>query len=248
MILFLSDVHSRYEVVDRQVAHAEQEIGEPVADVLILGDFGLFEPFLKRFFRRQGQHFLRPTHFIEGNHEDFDHFERLVERYRDVIDYLPRGTVHQISGTSTLALGGVCYMDSHTTPRRAEIREADIARCLAHPKGSVDVVLSHDCPAGIGVLNQSGFEHYGPPGFVGAERILDHFHPRLWVFGHHHRWFDRTLDGTRFFGLPQSWLGCAALTADGELHRIEHVLPEKPRPAFPLWRWFGKGKGQPPAL
>jgi Icc-related predicted phosphoesterase len=243
MILFLSDVHCRYDVVDRQVAHAEQEIGEAVSDVLVLGDFGLFEPFLKRFFRRQGQRFLRPTHFIEGNHEDFDHFERLVERYRDVIEYLPRGTVHTLAGTPMLALGGVRYMDAHTTPRRAEIREADIERCLAHPCGSIDIVISHDCPAGIGVPNESGFEHYGPTGFVGAERILEHLRPRLWVFGHHHRWFDRTIEGTRCFGLPQSWLGCAVLKADGELLAIDHALTESPRSFLAPWRWFGGRKG-----
>ena len=242
MILFLSDVHCRYEVVDRQVAHAEEELGVSISDVLVLGDFGLFEPFLKRFFRKQGKHFLRPTNFIEGNHEDFDHFEGLVARYRDVIAYLPRSTVHTIAGASTLALGGVRYMDAHTTPLRAEIREADIARCLALPAGSVDIVISHDCPTGIGVPNEPGFEHYGPPGFAGSEQILAHFQPRLWVFGHHHRWFDRTIAGTRFFGLPQSWLGCAVLTDDGELHRIDHNVGEKRRPFLPSWLRFGKAE------
>ncbi len=236
MILFLSDIHCRYEVVDRQVMHAEQELGCPVSQVLILGDFGLFEPFLKRFFRKAGRRFLRPTHFIEGNHEDFDAFDRLVERYRDVIAYLPRGTVHNLMDLPMLAFGGVRYMDAHTTPLRAEIRPADIDRCLQHSSDSVQIVASHDCPSGIGVPNE--FEHYGPTGFAGSERIVEHFRPRLWVFGHHHRWFDRTIEGTRFFGLPQSWLGCAALTPDGELHRIDHPVAEERR--FLFSRWFGR--------
>jgi predicted phosphodiesterase len=236
MILLLSDIHCRYDIVDRQLDHAEGEIGEPISAVLVLGDFGLFEPFMKRFFRSGQHHFRRPTYFIEGNHEDFDRFDRLVQRYRDVVTYLSRGTIHQISGTRTLALGGVSYMDAHTTPQGAEIRPRDIDRCLSLPRDGVDTVISHDCPAGIGVPNQPGFEHYGPTGFAGGERIVHHFQPRLWVFGHHHRWFDQTIDGTRFFGLPQSWVGYALLADDGQLLRIEHQLPKDSPARRPFWR------------
>ena len=236
MILLLSDVHCRYDVIDRQLAHATDEAGDEISDILVLGDLGLFEPFMRRFFRKSGRPRGKPTHFIEGNHEDFANFDRLVERYRDVITHLPRGTVHTIGGVPTLALGGVCYMDAHTTPLRAEIRPQDIDRCLALPPGSADLIISHDCPADIGVQNESGLEHYGPPGFAGAGRILDHFHPKLWVFGHHHRWFDTTIDGTRFFGLPQSWVGYALLAGDGELHRVDHAVPRQPGSWFSFLR------------
>jgi predicted phosphodiesterase len=238
MILFLSDVHCRYEIVNQQVEHAERELGATVSDVLVLGDLGLFEPFMKRFFRKGGQQFTHPTHFIEGNHEDFDSFDRLVERYRDVITHLPRGTTHAIAGTQVLALGGVSYMDAHTTPERAEILARDIDRCLALPSDAAEIVISHDCPAGIGVANEPGFEHYGPPGFAGGDRIAAHFQPHLWVFGHHHRWFDQTIGGTRFFGLPQSWLGYALWQPDSELQRVDHALPKEPSPRPSIWQRF----------
>jgi predicted phosphodiesterase len=244
MILLLSDVHCRYDMVDQQLAHAETELGIPVSDVLILGDFGLFEPFMKRFFRKSARTFARPTHFIEGNHEDFDHFDHLVRKYSDILTHLPRSTVHAIAGTRMLALGGVRYMDAHTTPQGAEILPRDIERCLALPEDSADMVISHDCPAGIGVPNQPGFEHYGPTGFADATAVIAHFRPRLWVFGHHHRWFDKTIDGTRFFGLPQSWLGYALLGSDGDLHRVDHLLPKKP-PRASIWRWFRRPPTQP---
>jgi hypothetical protein len=106
----------------------------------------------------------------------------------------------------------------------AQIRAEDIAACLALPAGSVDVVLSHDCPQGIGMTNAPGFGHFGPPGFAGGREIAAHLQPRLWIFGHHHRWFDRTHGATRYLGLPESWKGFALLGHHGDLRVIDHFL------------------------
>ncbi len=240
MILLLSDVHCLYAVVNRQVAQAESLKGEPVETVVILGDVGLYEAPLRRFFRRERQRFSRPTYFIEGNHEDHDRLPDLVAAYRDVLSYLPRTTVQVLGGLRFLCLGGTCYMDAHTTPRGALITPADIQACLHHPAGTVDVIISHDCPAGIGVPNAPGFEHYGAPGFDGSDRLLAHFSPRLWLFGHHHRWYDHSLGGTRFVGLAQSWKGFALLHADGALETIRQRVPLEPSLWDRLRRWLSR--------
>jgi hypothetical protein len=65
------------------------------------------------------------------------------------------------------------------------------------------------------------------------------------VFGHHHRWFDATMDGTRFFGLPQSWLGYALLEPDGSLRRVDHRALGKPAFRLPFWRWLRRGDDSP---
>lgn len=238
MICLLSDVHCRYGVITAQLLDAETRFGIPPDAVVVLGDLGLFEPFLTRFFRRSGERFPVPVHFIEGNHEDFNRFDRLVRRYEDVLHYLPRGSVHALAGVRVLALGGVTYMDAHTTPAAAEVRPRDIARCLRHPRDGVEIVLSHDCPAGIGVTNRPGFEHYGPPGLIGSSQLLQHFEPRLWIFGHHHRWFDRTIGATRFFGLPQSWVGYAVLGNDGQLVAVDHAVADVRQPGWTPWLPF----------
>ena len=129
MILFLSDVHCRYGVVNAQIAHAEARTGRPLEAVVVLGDFGFFEPDLRRFFRRQRFH--RPVFVVEGNHEDFDRLPRLAETYRGAFTHLPRATLHTIGGHRCLALGGAAYMDAHTTPRGAVVGAADIEACLA---------------------------------------------------------------------------------------------------------------------
>jgi hypothetical protein len=174
--------------------------------------------------------FSRPVYFVEGNHEDYSALPRLVEKYSDVITHLPRGTVRDIAGLSCLALGGAAYMDALATPPGSVIAPADMERCLALPAGSASVVLSHDCPAGIGMPSTPGFEHLGPPGFEGGDRIRDHIRPRAWLFGHHHRWFDRTVDGTQFHGMVESWLGYGLLGADGsfEAVRNEVAVPREP--------------------
>ena len=225
MILLLSDVHGRYAVVNEQIAHAEARAGRAVDEVVVLGDFGFLEPDLRRFFRDLGGRFARPVSALEGNHEDFERLPRMAETYRDVVTHLLRGSVRTIDGRRCLCLGGAAYMDAHTTPRGAVVEAADIATCLAHPPRSADLILSHDSPRALGIANAPGFEHYGPPGIEEGGRLVEHFRPPLWFFGHHHRWIEGRLGGTRCIGLPQSWRGYALLDADGRVECVDREIP-----------------------
>ena len=241
MILVLGDVHSRFDLVNSQTDHAETRLGAPIDAIVVLGDFGLFEPTLSRFFRKQGMRFLRPVFFIEGNHEDYSALPRLVERYSDVMTHLPRGTIHDIAGLSCLALGGAAYMDSLATPMGSVITPADIERCLAHQPGSAACVLSHDCPAGLGIPSTPGFEHCGPPGFPGGDSIRAHLKPRIWLFGHHHRWFERRVEDTRFHGLVESWRGYGLLAPDGAFTAVSNEIPVPPKRSLQrrIASWLG---------
>lgn len=236
-LLLLSDVHARYDVIDAQVAHAEAQLGASVGQVLVLGDFGLFGDHLHRHFRQLGRRFPRPVAFIEGNHEDFRAFDQLVQGFADVVTHLPRGTVFRTVGRSCLCLGGARYMDAWSTPSGCEVKEQDIEAALRFAPGSIDLVISHDCPPGIGVPSAAGFTHLGPPGVAGFAAIVAHLAPRLWVFGHHHRWHQFEADGTRFIGLPQSWEGYVLLDDLGAVNCVAH---EVARPAPARWRrWIG---------
>jgi len=236
-ILLISDIHAHYHVVDAQIAHAQEKLDRPVDQVLILGDFGLFGSNLHDYFRRGRRDFLRPVAFIEGNHEDFRNFDSLVDQYKDVATYLPRSSVQHFNSRSWLCIGGARYMDSWSTPPGCEIREQDITACLTHAPGSIDFVISHDCPTGVGVTNGDGLQHLGPPGVEGLARVADHLQPRLWFFGHHHRWHDNEVGPTRFVGLPQSWQGYVLLDGAGELQRVEHEVGLPKRPGW--LRWIG---------
>lgn len=227
--LIISDVHTRYGVINEQILHVEKNLNLPVDQVFVLGDFGFYGDELHDFFRRNGQRFLRPVFCIEGNHEDHGALPGLVEAFWDVFTYLPRGQVHKLSGFNGLCLGGAQYMDAHTTPRGCEISEADISACLAHDHSAIDVVLTHDCPAGINVPNTPGFEHYGPPGVPEMGAISARYLPKTWFFGHHHRWHDETRLQTRYIGLPHSWEGFALLGSDGQVDCITNRVNLKSR-------------------
>jgi hypothetical protein len=239
VILLLTDVHARFHVVNAQIEHAEQRLGHPLAAVLVLGDMGIFEGELRAFFRDAGQRFLRPLYFIEGNHEDFAAFNRLLRTYADAFTHLPRSTAHAIDGHRFLALGGAAYMDPAATPPRGVVEPADIAACLRLPRDAARIILSHDCPAGLGVPNSPGFEQYGPPGFPGGDRLAERFRPKLWFFGHHHKWFDRTLGATRYIGLPESWEGYALLGANRTLRLVRHRVHVEPSRVPKLLRMLG---------
>lgn len=236
-LLLLSDVHARYDVVEMQIAHALEVMRAAVAEVLVLGDFGLFAADLHDYFRRRGRRFRRPVSFLEGNHEDFAALPTLVRSYADVVTYLPRASLHRFGPWRTLCLGGAKYMDAWSTPSGCEIRAQDVDACLAHPPGSIDLMLTHDCPTGIGVGNTSGLEHYGPPGDEGLALLAARLRPRLWFFGHHHRWHRHDQGGTRFFGLPESWLGYALLEPDGAVREVVNEVALAPRPRW--LRFFG---------
>ncbi|MBU8869784.1 MAG: metallophosphoesterase [Gemmatimonadales bacterium] len=228
-VLLISDIHTKFGVINAQILHAEESCGQSVGEVLVLGDFGFFADELHEHFRKKNRRFLRPVSFIEGNHEDHGELGNLASRFADVVTYLPRSTLYRLGSWRGLCLGGARYMDSWSTPRGCEITSSDIDACLAHPPDEVDLVLSHDCPSDIGVPNTPGFEYYGKPGVPLMSRLAEHFRPRWWFFGHHHRWFDLSRDGTRYIGLPQCWVGYALLYPDGEIELIQHSVTVESR-------------------
>ncbi len=211
MILIVSDTHCYYEMVNIQINYAEKVLGHNISCVIHLGDFGIYKHHLKDYFKKRKGSFNKPLYCIDGNHEDFNNLDKLVKKYKDYFTYLPRGTVHEIEGYRFLALGGSAYMDSMITERGAVITNQQINQCLAHPADSVDIVISHDSPMGVGVPNTPGFEHFGEPGFPRGDEIAAHFKPRLWFFGHHHKWFDSEDAHTVYYGLSGIWKGFGLL-------------------------------------
>jgi hypothetical protein len=233
--LIIGDIHTKYGVINAQILHAEETSGRTINQVFVLGDFGFFGDNLRDFFRRDENRFLRPVACIEGNHEDHGSLPDLARDYADVLTYVHRGDIHLMDPWRGLCLGGANYMDAATTPRGAEITTADMDQCLSHAPDAVDLILSHDCPTGIGVPGSPGMQHYGPPGEPRLTLLAERFSPRWWFFGHHHRWFDVVQDGTRYIGLPESWFGYALLHADGEVVMVRHRLARNCRPWWKRW-------------
>lgn len=234
-VMLISDVHTKYDVINQQVCHAESTLDQPLEQVFVLGDFGFFGDPMGQFFRRQNQRFLRPVTCIDGNHDDHGALEDLAEGFGDVVKLRKRGQLHALGSRMALCLGGARYMDASATPRGSEINERDIQKSLAYPADDVDLILTHDCPPGIGVPGASGQSHYGPTGVQGLEKLGERYRPQWWFFGHHHRWFDHQSNGTRYVGLPQSWLGYVLLNAPGEVTLVENHIPLDPVGRWARW-------------
>ncbi|MDD3147495.1 MAG: metallophosphoesterase [Candidatus Riflebacteria bacterium] len=224
MILIIGDVHGQFQVLNEQIQFAESFCECTIDAVIVLGDMGIYEHSLSRYFVTVSQCFKRPVYFLDGNHEEFSRFESLVESYKDFMTHLPRGQVTRICDINFLSLGGACYMDALNSPPGSEIRDQDIDLCLANRPEDVDLIISHDCPSGIGVPGTPGFEFYGKPGFARSQELVARFKPRKWFFGHHHRWFNARIENTEFLGLPESWKGFGLLDAAMNYRKVEHQV------------------------
>ena len=241
MILVLSDTHSYYGTVNEQIRYAETELGVSISSVIHLGDFGIYKANLYNFFIKQKEAFIRPVYFIEGNHEDFDALPWLTKKYRDYFTHLKRGTVNNIDGYRFLCFGGAEYMDSMITQRGSEISDNDIDDCLAVLPEDVDIVLTHDCPTGIGMPNTPGLEYYGETGFSRSRELVEYFKPKLWLFGHHHKWFEHRDGHTAYYGFAAIWKGFGLLDKNFKMDVYHHEV-KIPRNRSLLERVFVKMK------
>ncbi|MCP4050714.1 MAG: hypothetical protein GY730_08420 [bacterium] len=224
MIMIISDVHCRYSVVNRQIEHARRISNSKISAVVVTGDLGLFAYNLRKFFIKENKRFKVPLFFVEGNHEDFDRIDDLIEDYGEYFTYLPRGTVHNIDGFGILSLGGASYMDILLTPEASEIKDEDIDRSLKNNKDTVDIIITHDCPSGIGVPKTKGMEYYGETGFMRSSELVDKFKPRFWFFGHHHKWFEHHINNTGFYGLAECWRGYYLLDKGFKLNKVVNEI------------------------
>jgi len=175
VILFVTDSHCYFDVINEQIEYAENSLGLFISCVIHLGDFGIYKSQLNDFFIRKGKRFKRPLYFIDGNHEDFNALPKLVTKYKDFFTYLPRSSVNRIEGYRFLSLGGTAYMDSMNTQHGSVITDQQIEKCLSIPRDNVDIIITHDCPSGIGVPNTRGLEYYGETGFHRSSELKDHF-------------------------------------------------------------------------
>jgi predicted phosphodiesterase len=224
MILVICDTHCYFDTVNQQIEYAESAAGRDVACVIHLGDFGIYRSHLHDFFIKKKKRFRRPLYFIDGNHEDFDALPWLVKKYEEFFTYLPRGTVHTMAGYRFLALGGTAYMDSMITQKGAVITDQQINECLEIPGDAVDIILTHDCPADIGMPNTPGLEHFGDTGFPRSGELAAHFKPKLWLFGHHHKWHSYQDGRTAYYGLCGAWKGFGMLDDHYRFTIMKHAI------------------------
>ncbi len=210
--------------------------GEQPPLILHLGDFGIWPD-------AAGQRYLSTVGtalaeagaelwFIDGNHEDFPLLARLAGDttsdgrvlVRPGIYHLPRGHRWQWHGRNWLGCGGGVSIDRalRTEGRdwwpQEEITGGQEAAIVAG--GRADVLVSHDCPAGV-------VHHFpdGPPAWAPdlaraqahrdrLQRIVTAVRPAHLMHGHLHRAYQRSCD----FGYGP--VQVTGLAADGVLRNF----------------------------
>jgi hypothetical protein len=191
-----------------RVLHEERPL------ILHLGDFGIWPG-------QSGRAYLDAVRgacldrnavvrFIDGNHEDFTQLQglRIGERGSpadEAVRWIPRGTRWTWHGRNWLALGGGVSLDRALRAEGRswwpdeEITQDEASAVIA--AGPADVLLSHDCPAGV----KHSFPP--PPAFwdqrdiarndAHRERlqgVVTAVRPRWLVHGHLHRAYQRICD------------------------------------------------------
>jgi predicted phosphodiesterase len=160
---------------------------------------------------RENRAVPRPTVFIKGNHEDFVWLD--AHQGAEVLPgliYLRNGSTVDIQdqdgGVIRVGGAGGCYGPSDYRRRSDRLQghakrhyTSDEIERLAEV-GGVDIVLTHDAPAGV------RFErHRQGAGYiseaVGLDELLARLRPRVCFFGHHHTRVDAEISGVRCIGL-----------------------------------------------
>lgn len=184
--------------------------------------------------------------FIDGNHEDHpfllswpvnEHGLGVVPEteLEPRMFYLPRGLVFEVAGTSFIALGGAHSID-HTYRtvgldwfEEEDITQDDVDRALKNlaESGPVDVMLSHDIPAGVAFDHPS---HGRPLSVISQSRnawnseclraVLNAAEPAYLFCGH---WHKRMSLSARAGQTIVEVLDCNAQTSSGTGHINDQV-------------------------
>lgn len=237
-IALIGDVHGDFALLEELLrqACAEQEIQAAVQ----VGDFGFFED---RLPTRPSFHFPVPVHAVCGNHEDHAYLARAqrdgsVERWAAAnLVYQPRASVVFIGHVGIGFIGGALHTTRPQQRHGGNVITPDQAeRALTlFSSARPDVVVSHSCPAGIGIGMQSapdrawgvaehvllaGFDP-GPHHDCGEAQLTRLWErlpqrPRLWCFGHFHQRREIRIGETEYFCLPRITPGVALTVWDSE--------------------------------
>ena len=190
-IRFIGDVHANF-------THYTFLSRAPGVDMSIqVGDFGVgfaqvppLEPHEK---------------FIRGNHDNPD-------ECLNIPGYIPDGSHFLINDTKIFCIGGAFSIDAAwRTPGfswwpNEECKYSDFFQFEEEiRKIQPDIIVTHDGPQSVVAthLLPSIFADETSVTRTGLDMIFENYAPKLWIFGHHHRYMDRVIKNTRFICLDE---------------------------------------------
>jgi Icc-related predicted phosphoesterase len=150
-----------------------------------------------------------PIYWIKGNNESFD---RIADGSLPAgLRFLPNGVPCEVSGIRLVGVGGTFAPSWYDTqpaalphPRKGTIKATVLADKRRHfvrsevesakAAGRVDLLLSHEAPRPFRVGRMDA-------GKTPINELIAALRPRVHFFGHHHRYAEQDIGGTRSIGL-----------------------------------------------
>lgn len=250
-VAFSGDWHMNAARVEHVLFHAAND-GADV--VLQLGDFGVWsgdsgEQF-RSFVNRTAARLNLPVVFVDGNHEDFDLLESIpvdasgVRALGTHLFHAPRNLRWTWGDLEFCAFGGATSLDRPQRvqgvswwPQEEQTKE-DLTGLAA--AGRCDILLSHDCPAGVPV---PGIVHRRATGFWPLdelERAWQHrerfaaavaeVEPTHLFHGHFHKYHRSVVE---CFGGRTTVIGLGSDNSDRDeltvVYDLEEILAESQR-------------------
>lgn len=206
-ILLVGDTHQNAGFV-RTTVKRYAEVSEADA-IFQLGDFGFT---FHEHFIECVQSLEIPWYWIDGNHDNHDFLEAegvfdKTDGFSQIwpgIHYSARGHAFTWDGVRFLTCGGAFSIDCAYRTKNVSwwpqelITDAEVERCAA--QGKVDIILSHDAPAGTDplemLLDLSGYK-VGEESRLNREqlgRVVNACKPSHLFHGHFHHNYSGTVE------------------------------------------------------
>ncbi len=184
-MVFVGDIHGQFGAYNYLVV-------SKLSKSIQVGDFGFG-------FRTFPEHWNKSHRFIRGNHDCPD-LCRKHPNYLGEYGYLEDEKIFFVSGAYSIDQQYRVPGESWWADEQISANEyPEIIRQYIQYKP--EIVVAHDCPNFVReqIPNKmTGKEH---PNRTSDELMVDMIRvhrPRLWIFGHYHAPFDKTIDGVRY--------------------------------------------------
>jgi predicted phosphodiesterase len=166
-LMLAGDWHHHTRWALRVIEHAD---AQGVDTILQLGDFGFwpdsdgYDPYVAAISRHLRDRDIR-LFWVDGNHDNHDAIDAGQAADRAPIVHLRRGTRWRWWDKDWMAVGGGVSVDKARRHEgidwfdREVLTPAELKHCCR--EGNVDIIVSHDCPAGVRIPGNHALKKQG---------------------------------------------------------------------------------------
>ena len=197
-MLYIGDVHGKFERYKKILQKSDRSESIQVGDMGVgfrnlHGDYSANPPY--DAMTRDGARHL----FFRGNHDN-----PMVCRSQSLC--IPDGTIigDQMIIGGAFSVDWMHRIDGFSWWKDEECSMTDFSHFIdIAVTRRPAIMVTHDCPSSIVDMIHS--ENHIPPSRtqIGLQAIFEFHQPDYWIFGHHHKSFRQTVDGTTFICLNE---------------------------------------------